>query len=441
MLELFAQNNRDLALFGGGDKIIVALSGGVDSMVLAELILQSGVACVFAHCNFHLRGKASDDDERFVCRYAEQKGVILYVQHFDTENYAAQNDLSIEMAARDLRYAWFEELRRQLAYDKIALAHHADDQIETFFINLLRGSGINGLKAMKPVNGRLIRPLLWASRARIEDYARRNGLQWCEDATNRESVYLRNKIRNELLPELDRLFPECRKAIGRSVSYLAAENGLYREMLHNRLTAITRLEKESQIIEKQYFDNENGRQLLFEWLYPYGFNTDQVGFVAQAMEGVCGKRFRSATHQLVVERSFLQLSPICEEKFDMLLIDSDLKAISAPVAIRFLKTEKTPDYVIDRSPEVALFDFDKLKFPLKLRKWEKSDRFCPLGMKGSKLLSDFFVNQGLTTHQKEQTFVLLNADETIVWVVGRRIDDRFKLDQGTKNVLECRLFD
>lgn len=165
MLELFAQNNRDLALFGGGDKIIVALSGGVDSMVLAELMLQSGVACVFAHCNFHLRGKASDDDERFVCRYAEQKGVILYVQHFDTENYAAQNDLSIEMAARDLRYAWFEELRRQLAYDKIALAHHADDQIETFFINLLRGSGINGLKAMKPVNGRLIRPLLWASRA------------------------------------------------------------------------------------------------------------------------------------------------------------------------------------------------------------------------------------------------------------------------------------
>ncbi len=340
MLELFAQNNRDLALFGGGDKIIVALSGGVDSMVLAELMLQSGAACVFVHCNFHLRGKASDDDERFVRRYAEQKGITLYVRHFDTENHAAQNHLSIEMAARDLRYAWFEELRQQLAYDKIALAHHADDQIETFIINLLRGSGINGLKAMKPVNGRLIRPLLWASRAQIEEYARRNGLLWCEDATNRESVYLRNKIRNELLPEFDRLFPECRKAIGRSVSYLAAENGLYREMLHNRLTAITRLEKESQIIEKQYFDNENGRQLLFEWLYPYGFNTDQVGFVAQAMEGVCGKHFRSATHQLVVERGFLQLSPICEEKFDMLLIDRDLKEILEPVAIRFFENGK-----------------------------------------------------------------------------------------------------
>ncbi len=439
MLERFCQNSRDLGLIKDGDKIIVALSGGVDSMVLAELMLRIGVSCVFAHCNFQLREEASDSDERHVRHYAEQKGVAVYVKHFDTKKYAATHGLSIEMAARDLRYGWFEQLRQQLAYDKIALAHHADDQIETFFINLLRGSGINGLKAMKPINGHLIRPLLWASRTQIEDFARQNGLQWCEDATNAESLYLRNKIRNELLPVFDRLFPECRKSVLRSIGYLSSENELYRAMLQNRLATIIRLENDVQTIDKQCFCEENGKQLLFEWLCPYGFNTDQIGFILRAMEGNPGKHFLSASHQLSMERDILQLSPIMEEISCEALIDSEMREIQSPMNLRFSKFEKDGNFVMDSSLEVALLDFDKLVFPLKLRKWKTGDHFRPLGMKGSKLLSDFFVDRGFTAHQKKQTFVLLNADGSIVWVVGQRIDDRFKLEPRTNIVYECHL--
>lgn len=439
MLERLVQYNEKQKLFKSDEKIIIALSGGVDSMVLADLMLRLGRPCVFAHCNFHLRGEDSDRDERHVRDYAEQKGVVVYVKHFDTETYAATQGISIEMAARELRYEWFEELRQKLAYDKIAVAHHADDQIETFFINLLRGSGINGLKGMRPINGRLIRPLLWASRAQIEDYACLNGLRWCEDATNSESMFLRNKIRNELLPVFDRLFPEGRKSIGRSVNYLASENGLYREMLQKRLAEAIRYQSDLQKIEKKHFRGENGFQLLFEWLHPYGFNTDQIGFIFDALDGISGKKFLSNSHRLVVERISLQLMPVTEEEWSETLIQSDMPEIVFPVHVRFLKFEKGDDFVLDRSPNVALLDFDKLNFPLKIRKWHFGDRFRPLGMKGSKLLSDFFVDQGFTLFQKKQTFVLLDAHETVVWVVGQRIDDRFKLKPTTNIVFKCRL--
>ena len=222
MLSELQQYNKVYHLFEPDEKLVLAVSGGVDSMVLTDLMLKAGAHFVVAHCNFHLRGEESDGDEQFVREYAEKNDLQCFVNHFDTEQYAAEKGVSIEMAARDLRYAWFEELRQQLGYDKIVLAHHADDQIETFFINLLRGAGLHGLKGMKPKNGVLIRPLLWASREQIRKYAVENQIVWREDHTNAETVYLRNKVRNQLMPLMDEISADARNSIGKSIGFLAS---------------------------------------------------------------------------------------------------------------------------------------------------------------------------------------------------------------------------
>lgn len=395
-------------------KIVLALSGGIDSMVLADMLLQDKLDFVLAHCNFHLRGEESDGDEQFVRDYAERNGVTLYVKNFDTVGYAKEHGVSIEMAARDLRYAWFEELRQQLNYDYIAVAHHADDQLETFFINLLRGAGIRGLKGMQKVNGRIIRPLLDNSREEIHQYAIENGLTWREDHTNAETRFLRNKIRHELLPVIDGISKEGRSAILKSIHHLASENELYRELVKEKLsTANCELSTASF-------------QLLFEWLRDYGFNEDQVHFIHDALDGQPGKSFFSPTHRLTVERDGLELTPICQQHDE-------------PVKLSYQQIEKKADYVVDKSPKVAQLDYEKLAFPLQIRKWQAGDRFHPLGMKGSKLLSDFFVDQKMSTRQKEECYVLTTADDAIVWVIGRRIDDRFKVTNHTKTILLVRL--
>ena len=400
------------------NKTILALSGGIDSMVLADLLLKAKADFVLAHCNFHLRGEESDGDERFVRDYAERNGLKLYVKQFETEQYAAEHKLSIEMAARDLRYAWFEELRQQLKYDYIAVAHHADDQLETFFINLLRGAGIKGLKGMQPVNGNILRPLLDVSREEIHRYAIENGIQWREDHTNAETQFLRNKIRHELLPVIDGISKEGRASILKSISHLASENELYRELVKEKL---------DHVVGKQNFPLSTfSFQLLFEWLRDYGFNSDQVHFIHEAINGQPGTTFFSPTHRLTIERDGLELTPICEQT-------------ESSVELAYQQVAKDENYTLDPSPEVAQLDYDKLTFPLQLRKWEAGDRFHPLGMKGSKLLSDFFVDQKMSTRQKEGCQVLTTADGEIVWVVGKRIDDRFKVTDKTKTVLIARM--
>ena len=426
-------------LIAKGDKVILALSGGIDSMVLAGLLLKSKVEFVAAHCNFHLRGEESDGDEKFVRDYAERNGIQCFVKHFETEKYAADNGISIEMAARDLRYDWFVQLRQQLGYDKIAVAHHADDQAETFFINLLRGAGLNGLKGMKPQNGVIIRPLLWASREQIRKYAVENQILWREDHTNAESVYLRNKIRNQLLPAFDELHSEARQGLYKSLEHLAAENELYRELLQEKLGQIIEYNGDIQRIPHSAFLIQHSSfQLLFEWLRQYGFNTDQCHFIYDALRSGVGNQYCSPTHCVVIGRDDLQLSEIKEKTDDEIQIEIGEEEILFPVHLCFSKLEKTADFFIDKSPYVAQLDFDKLKFPLTLRHWRHGDRFHPLGMKGSKLLSNFFVDQKFTEYQKQNVWLLVSADGDILWVVGYRIDERFKVSNSTKTIFLCR---
>ena len=448
MIDQFQAYINRYNLLAESDKVILALSGGIDSMVLADLLLKAKVEFVAAHCNFHLRGEESDGDEQFVRDYAERNGIQCFVKHFETEKYAAEQGVSIEMAARDLRYAWFEQLRQQLGYDKIVVAHHADDQAETFFINLLRGAGLNGLKGMKPQNGVIIRPLLWASREQIRKYAVENQILWREDHTNAESVYLRNKIRNQLLPAFDELHPEARQGLYKSLEHLSAENELYRVLLKEKLAQIVEREGDvqgllySKIIKAEVPEPVEGPvysfQLLFEWLRQYGFNTDQCHFIYDALGSSVGNQYCSPTHCVVIGRNELQLSEIKAKTDDEIQIEIGEEEILLPVYLRFSRFEKNADFIIDKSSEVAQLDFDKIQFPLILRHWHHGDRFHPLGMKGSKLLSDFFVDQKFTEWQKRNVWLLVSADGDILWVVGYRIDERYKVSISTKTIFLCK---
>ena len=440
MLEQFQAYINRYHLIAEGDRLILALSGGIDSMVLADLLLKSKVNFVVAHCNFHLRGEESDGDERFVRKFTERNGIQCYVKQFDTEQYAADQGISIEMAARDLRYAWFEELRQQLGYDKIAVAHHADDQAETFSINLLRGAGLRGLKGMQPQNCVIIRPLLWASREQIHQYAVENQITWREDHTNAETIYLRNKIRNQLLPVFDELHPEARQGLYKSLEHLSSENELFRDLLNERLAQI--VERQGDVMTIKYsslLTPHSSLQLLFEWLRQYNFNPDQCHFIFEAMPTGIGNKYYSPTHQLVIGRNELQLSEIKSVSDEEIQIKVGQEEITSPIHLCFSQFEKRSDFVIDKSSNVAQLDAEKIQFPLTLRHWRHGDRFHPLGMKGSKLLSDFFVDQKFTETQKENVFLLLSADNQILWVVGHRIDDRFKIDNRTTTVFECKL--
>ena len=444
MLEQFRAYITSNHLINKGDRILVALSGGVDSMVLAELLRKEGYDIAFAHCNFHLRGKESDEDEQFVREYAKRVGVKLFVKQFDTLDYVENNKVSVEMAARELRYAWFNDLInanehlnasdaaqkdsvistersewQNLRFDKLALAHHADDQIETFFINLLRGSGIKGLKAMQPRNGMYIRPLLWATRAEIRQFAGANGIQWREDSTNSDTVYLRNKFRHDLMPVFDSIKPEAREKILESVNHLAAENQLYRELLKEKLSQIETVDGVLHSIEKHHCE----KQLLFEWIRSFGFTFYQCESIFSSLNSEPGKEFYSAEYQLVIEKETIEIFPI------NLILDKP--------KLSFEKIEKAPNFKLQTSnTEVAQLDYDKLKLPLKTRCWQQGDRFHPLGMRGTKLVSDFFNDNNFTTFQKKTTPILVDSDDQIVWIVGHRIDDRFKITEKTKTIYQ-----
>ena len=461
MLEQFRKYIDDYHLINKGDRILVALSGGVDSMVLAELLRHEGYDIAFAHCNFHLRGKESDEDEQFVREYAKRVGVKLFVKQFDTLDYVENNKVSVEMAARELRYAWFNDLINANEC-LLALAHHADDQIETFFINLLRGSGIKGLKAMQPRNGMYIRPLLWATRAEIRQFAGVNGIQWREDSTNSDTVYLRNKIRHDLMPVFDSIKPEAREKILESVNHLAAENQLYRELLKEKLSQIETVDGILHSISKRHFDRSSteeraerrnllqlesfyiagdssiplrytrndgdGRQLLFEWIRQFGFSYYQCESIFVALDGKPGKEFYSTEYQLVIEKETIDIFPIDPNR--------TTHALSQQVTTHPVRTRHALSLLIKDNPNIAQLDYDTLKLPLKTRTWQQGDRFHPLGMRGTKLVSDFFNDNNFTTFQKKTTPILVDSYDQIVWIVGHRIDDRFKITEKTKTICQ-----
>lgn len=405
-------------LFPINARIIVALSGGADSVALLRILHTLGYDCEAAHCNFHLRGTESDRDEMFVRKLCKTMRTPLHTIDFATEQYAIEKKISIEMAARELRYQWFAEIKEKTKADVIAVAHHQDDSVETVLLNLIRGTGINGLLGIRPKNGDIVRPLLCISRKEITDYLQNAGQEYMTDSTNLQDEYTRNKIRLNLLPLMQEINPLVKEHIIDTSNYLNDVNRIYNKGIE---------EGKQRVIEKgnirivPLLKEPSPEALLFEILYPLGFNAAQTKNILAMLEGQTGKQFISKDGWRVVKNR------------ELLLIDKKEKQENPPFCLIKEEKEYTKDFIIPREKHIACFDTDKLIGEINLRKWQTGDIFIPFGMKGKKKVSDYLTDRKFSIIQKENQWVLCCGDK-IIWIVGERTDNRFRIDEKTKKV-------
>lgn len=403
------------------DKVLVALSGGADSVALLRILLSLGYTCEAAHCNFHLRGNESDRDEAFVRRLCLTLGVTLHTTHFQTVVYAREKRISIEMAARELRYQWFDDLAREHRFTAIAVAHHQDDSIETLLLNLIRGTGINGLLGIRPRNGNIVRPLLATDRQTITDYLKAIGQDYVTDSTNLEDEYTRNKIRLKLLPLMEEINPAIRKKLFQTTNHLNEVSKIYHQYI---ISTRARVENEQGIHIDTLLSEPSPHALLFEMLHPLGFNTSQIADIMRALSGQPGKQFISSQGVRAIKDR------------DMLLISRPASGENQPpFELTFDEQPYDDSYIIPREKHIACFDADKLQGVFNLRKCRTGDTFIPFGMNGRKKISDFLTDLKLTIEQKDNQWLLCSG-ESIVWVVGLRTDNRFRVDTATKRIVK-----
>ena len=443
MLQAFREYIKSAGLFNTSDRILLAVSGGVDSVVMVRLFKEAGFNFAIAHVNFGLRNKESDEDEAFVKNLGEQANVPVFIRHFDTKQYAASQKVSIQMAAHDLRYAWFDEILSEHNYNYVATAHHLDDQAETFFINVLRGTGISGMHGILPRQGKIIRPLMFTTREKIMSYANTHKLKWREDRSNKSRKYLRNKLRLDVLSELYKINPFFSHKLNESIMHLRDVEAIYNNHIAGVTADLVQHKPEGVLISIDWiYEYEPHDTYLFELLKPYDFSYPVVKEIVHSLDTFSGKVFYSPTHRLLRDRENFIIQPLSDinagsfpdETFLVPRIESH---IEYPVCLCMHETDNISELPMGKS-SIACLDADKLQFPLKLRKWEKGDWFIPLGLKGKKKLSDFFINQKLSLADKEKTWLLLSGND-IVWVIGKRIDNRFRITPQTKNayVVSC----
>jgi tRNA(Ile)-lysidine synthase len=441
MLSRFQKSLSTLVRSPHKKTFLLAVSGGVDSVVMADLFNKSGCNFVVAHSNFQLRGAESVGDEQFVKELASKYGVPFLVKHFDVSNYAEAYKVSVQMAARDLRYDWFKEALAKNKYDYIAIAHHSDDAIETFFINLLRGTGIAGLHGISSVHQNIIRPMLGFSRNEIEQYALDQKLKWREDSSNASDKYERNKIRHHLIPELLKINPDAAKAIKHTIENLSETEVVYRKEIEQKLSKMVVVKNKKTNVSLSHLKKLDHPHLyLYEYIKQYGFNYIQAKEICNALGGQSGKFFLSATHRISKDRRSLIIEEINGKKqnltFTIDIIDEAFE--NKDINIKFSIKDKPSNYKPFNPPSVASFDYNKLKFPLRVRKWTKGDKFYPLGMKKSKKISDLLIDNKVSLSEKDEVYVMLSGDE-IAWVIGYRIDERFKIVPATKKLYICNI--
>ena len=411
-------------LFGRGDKVLVALSGGADSVALLRVLLQLGYACEAAHCNFHLRGEESVRDERFVRGLAERLGVPLQVTHFDTKAYAASRGISIEMAARELRYGWFSERLRACGAKVVAVAHHRDDSVETFLLNLVRGTGIDGLQGIRPVNGEVVRPLLCVSRAEILDYLTFLGQDYVTDSTNLQDEFMRNKLRLHVIPLLETLNPSVSETIAETARRLSDVAVVYHKALEE---ARRRVMPDGETIDIPALCREPGaKNLLFELLHPMGFNAAQVDDVFRALHGEPGRMFHSREWTLLVDRDRLVRRPAGEDTERLPELCQE-------------RIEVTPPFAVPYNNKVAYVDAAAVQGELLLRKWQPGDKFIPFGMKGAKSVRNYLRDKKFSRFEKERQLVVCDGEGRVVWLVNERVDNRYRVTSETRFVIKLTI--
>ena len=439
MVERWMKYLESNHLFAPNDTLLVGVSGGIDSVVLVDLLYRAGLAFAVAHCNFHLRGEESDQDETFVRALAARYEKPCFVKSFPTAEVAAERGISIEMAARELRYQWFEETRHEQHFDWIVVAHHSDDQIETAFLNLARGTGISGLTGMKVVNGRVVRPLLFATRKEIEKYSREQMLEFREDSTNTLTDFQRNKIRHLILPIMEELNPSFRSGMLETMAHLRDTSAICAQAIDRAAELVLRRtasgDTEISLSELKFLKPLSA--YLFEFLKPFHFNGDVVAEMVKALDRQPGKQFFSATHRAVLDRESIVIQKLTKVLPKRYYLDENCLVLTHPIRLSLSFKKRVAVESLKTSRNTAMLDRDKLQFPLILRKWQTGDYFKPLGMKGMKKLSDFFVDEKLSLPEKENCWLLANGEE-IVWIVGFRLDERYKITQETENILEVR---
>ena len=414
-----------------GKKILIACSGGLDSVVLSRLFKELNYDISLAHCNFSLRGKESDEDEKFVILLADKLSIPIFNKKFNTKAYKIKHKLSTQVAARQLRYQWFEEVCTEHSFDYLATAHHLDDDLETFLINLSRGTGLRGLIGIPIINDKIIRPFLNFPRADILQYAKEKNSPWREDSSNQTSDYLRNKLRIEVIPRLKEVDHNLLNGFHQTQKYLNDSMALvndYMALIKNLVVDETEDGFEIDVLKLQDLPNTNA--LLYELLAPFGFTAwDDISDLLTAQSG---KQIFSESHRILKNRKSLLLveNSFVHNEETYTIKESDT-GIDTPINLKIEQVDKTSDY----TPSIVYLDLQKLNFPLQLRKWREGDSFYPFGMKGKKKLSKFFKDEKLSLVAKEKTWVLTSGNH-IVWIVGMRSDHRFKVENQTKKILK-----
>jgi tRNA(Ile)-lysidine synthase len=423
------------------ESFLLGVSGGMDSVAMAELFHRSGLRFAIAHCNFRLRGKESDGDELFVRNLAGTYRVPFFSVKFATQDEAGSKGISVQMAARDLRYAWFSSVCDAEGYDYIAVAHHRDDQAETFFINLLRGTGIHGLHGILPLQGRVVRPMMFAGREEISAFIRSNKLKYREDSSNASMKYIRNRIRKEVIPLLTSIAPEFPAGLQKTIARIAGAEVIYNQAVDLARRKLLHESHGRHTLALEVIRSLNpAHTLLFEILSPFGFNGEQVADLLKATGKSGSRTFLSPGFRLEKERTRIVISKReketgSEEEFKIKKSD---KSVVSPVHLTLKKQKYTTRYQIDTDPAAASLDYDKLEFPLTIRRWKPGDHFHPFGMNKSKKVSDFLIDSKLSAEQKKKTYVLLSGNR-IAWIIGHRIDHRFRITQQTVSVLTIKV--
>jgi tRNA(Ile)-lysidine synthase len=427
-------------LLAPSNKLLLAVSGGIDSMVLLDLCLQAGYDVEVAHCNFKLRGTESDADEQLVAEVCNAHRIKLHSISFETAQYAIEKGLSIQMAARTLRYDYFNQLVVAHGFNKLLTAHHADDNIETFFINLLRSTGIDGLTGISLQNGNIIRPLLFANKKEIAAYAVEHHIRYRDDSSNDKDDYLRNYIRHHVTPALQQAAINANISISNSIQHLAEDAALLHELVHKKINEISICGDNKTIINKvKLIEFNNAVQLLFMYLKEYGFNYAQANDMLKNKANQSGKIFYSNSHRILLNRNEIILTEFNNAiEHDEIMINDTDQIIETPLKMQINKLVEPSNNYKQASANEAYLDSDKMVWPLKLRRWQSGDSMQTLGMKHRRKISDILIDLKVDVLAKEKVYVLTDACGEILWLIGYRISETCKITNRTNNIMHLK---